>query len=381
MNDLFKTIESLNEEYLQFLIDICSIESPTECKAGVDSVGEYIEEKARKKGWLTERERQEISGDVWCITMNADAEGAPVCLSGHMDTVHPVGSFGYPCVRMDSENIYGPGVCDCKGGIAAAFMAMDALERCGFSSRPIKLILQSDEENGSRNSAKATVRYMAKKAEGCAAFLNAEPGNSDGHSVSSKGICKFRFDITGKAAHSCACNEGASAICEAAHKIIRLEQFKNADHILCNCGLISGGSAENTVPEKCTFTADFRYTTPEQYDEILTAVNEVSSVSHVEGTSCTYTLASSRCAMAETEKNLELFEKVGSIYAKLGLGKMEKCEASGASDAADLTQMGIPCLDGFGLIGGNIHRLSEFARLDSLITAAKRMASVAWCIE
>lgn len=33
---LFQTIESLNEEYLQFLTDICNIESPTEYKEGVD---------------------------------------------------------------------------------------------------------------------------------------------------------------------------------------------------------------------------------------------------------------------------------------------------------------------------------------------------------
>ena len=77
--------------------------------------------------------------------MNPDAKGKPVCLSGHMDTVHPVGSFGNPPVTFDDKNIYGPGVIDCKGGITASFMAMDALERCGFKRRPIKLILQGAE--------------------------------------------------------------------------------------------------------------------------------------------------------------------------------------------------------------------------------------------
>ena len=124
---LFQIIESLNDEYIKFLTDICTIESPTDHKEGVDRVGEYISYKANQKGWVVERQNQEISGDVVCITMNPHAKGAPVCFSGHMDTVHPIGSFGETPVRFDHEKIYGPGVVDCKGGIAASFMAMDAL--------------------------------------------------------------------------------------------------------------------------------------------------------------------------------------------------------------------------------------------------------------
>ena len=50
--------------------------------------------------------------------------------------------------------MYGPGVMDCKGGIVAAIMAMEALEKCGFTERPVQLLLQSDEENGSATSNK-----------------------------------------------------------------------------------------------------------------------------------------------------------------------------------------------------------------------------------
>ena len=73
--------------------------------------------------------------------MNPNAQGAPVCFSGHMDTVHPLGSFGEVPVHRDDRKIYGPGVIDCKGGVAASFMTMDALEKCGFNERPVKLIL------------------------------------------------------------------------------------------------------------------------------------------------------------------------------------------------------------------------------------------------
>lgn len=378
---LFHTIESLNDEYIKFLTEICTIESPTDYKEGVDRVGKYFAEKATENGWLVEIQKQKISGDALCITMNTEAKGAPVCFSGHMDTVHPVGSFGEIPVHCDEEKIYGPGVIDCKGGLVAAFMAMDALEKCGFKDRPIKLILQSDEENGSRNSKKTTVQYMFEKAKGCIAFLNTEPGRRNGHIISMKGICKFKFEIMGKAAHSCSCYLGASAICEAAQKIIRLEQYKDKDSITCNCGLIEGGSAENTVAEKCSFTADFRFRTQEQGKEIMRIVEEISSTSFVEGTTCDVVLSSSRCAMMKTQDNIELFEKVRKIYLENGLDDIEMIESLGGADSSDLTQMGIPCLESFGTIGGEMHKRSEFAYLDSLVLSAKRLASVAYCIE
>lgn len=379
--NLFETIDSLKDEYINFLTDICNIESPTEYKEGVDSVGKYFIEKATQKGWSVAVQKQDISGDCICIIMNPDADGAPVCFSGHMDTVHPVGSFGEVPVRIDDEKIYGPGVIDCKGGLAASFMAMDALEKCGFDKRPVKLILQSDEENGSRNSNKTTVDYMAECAKGCIAFLNTEPYAEGGLVITRKGIHKYRFEITGKSAHSCRCSAGVSAICEAAQKIIRLEKYKDSNSITCNCGLISGGTAENTVPEKCTFTADFRFNTEEQRKEIEKFVKEIAETSFVEGSSCILTLASFRCAMDETEENLELFDKIKKIYSENEMPDIDLIYSFGASDTADLTQKKITCLDGFGTQGGCIHGLGEFAYIKSLTESAKRLASVAYCIE
>lgn len=379
--ELFRTIDLLNDKYIDFLTDICNIESPTDCKDGVDSVGKYFADKATERGWRVDIQKQIISGDAVCITMNENAKGAPICFSGHMDTVHPIGSFGDNPVWCDGDKIYGPGVVDCKGGLAAAFMAMVALEMCGFNKRPVKLILQSDEENGSRNSKKTTVQYMYKKAKGCIAFLNTEIGARNGHIISLKGICKYRFEITGKPAHSAICYTGSSAVCEAAQKIIRLEQYKDAQGITCNCGLIQGGTAENIVPDKCTFTADFRFNTDEEKKRVMEIAEEIASTTFVEGTTCKFVLVSERFAMPKTDKSIELFEKVRRIYLDNGLGDVGMIEFWGATDVADLSHMGITCLDGFGTIGGGLHKLDEYAYIDSLALAAKRLASVAYCIE
>ncbi len=195
--ELFEKIEELKELYLNILEDVCNIESPTDFKKGVDAVGAYFLDIAKRHNWQTEIFKQEISGDVVCLTLNPDAKGEPVCVSGHMDTVHPVGSFGRPAVRRDAENMYGPGVMDCKGGIVAAVMAMDALEKSGFTSRPVHLLLQSDEENGSGTSNKETIKYICKKAENSIAFLNLEGMQGDTAVLDIGGQGLFAFSVAG----------------------------------------------------------------------------------------------------------------------------------------------------------------------------------------
>ncbi len=377
---LFKEIDRLYNEYIQFWVDICNIESPTDNKAGVDECGRYFIEKAKAHNWSIDIHKEKISGDCICITMNEGINAAPIVFSAHLDTVHPLGSFGSPATRCDSENIYGPGVLDCKGGAVASFLAMHALESCGFSARPVKLILQSDEENGSRTSSKETVKYMCEQSKDAIAFLNAEGYNPGFATIIRKGIKKYTFEITGKACHSSFCYNGASAIREAAYKIIELEKLKDSKGLTCNCGLINGGSAENTVPEKCRFTTDIRFSTEEDAKEAARLIDDLTRKSFVEGTTCTAKLASFRVPMEPKPANYDLLEKINAIYKENGLPVLAVKAANGGSDAADLSAFGVPCIDSLGTEGGNIHSLKEFSKLSSLAESAKRLASIAYCL-
>jgi glutamate carboxypeptidase len=378
---LLNEIENLENDYLNFLIDVCNIESPTDCKVGVDAVGKYFIDKAKEKGWDIEVFLQAVSGDAICITMNANATGKPVCISGHLDTVHPVGLFPKNPTVIKEDKICGPGVADCKGGCVAGFMAMDALEKIGFTDRPVKLILQSDEENGSRFSNKETVKFMAEKSKDCIAFLNSEPYSEGFITIERKGIKKYAFEITGKAVHSSICFTGASAITEASYKVIELEKFKDKEGITCNCGIISGGTAENTVPEKCTITADFRYKTVEQGKFIDEFVVELAKKSFIDGTSTIPVLKSWRYPMEKTQKNQELVEKINKIYKKAGMIELTPKLGLGGADSADMTVVGIPTVDCMGTEGKYIHNVNEFIYKKSLVQSAKRLAVVAYSID
>jgi glutamate carboxypeptidase len=376
--EIFNTIDSLNETYVKIWEDVCNIESPTKLKAGVDKCGEYFAEAARAKGWKVEYFRHNVSGDVVCITMNPDAKGTQISLSSHMDTVHPVGCFGSPAVRIEGDKIYGPGVCDCKGGIAASLLAMEALQKCGYSACPIKLILQSDEEVGSKLSNLETVRFMCDEAKGAAAFLNLEGHSAGKACIARKGIATFTFTVTGVEAHSANCaTKGANAIIEAAHKMIMLDKIKDDEGLTCNCAVIEGGTVVNTVPGKCIFKVNVRYATREQYEWISAYVREVAGTVHVEGCTCEVTETGSRIAMEYSERNVELLEKMNRAFADCGLPALVGEKRKGGSDAAYVTEAGIPCIDSLGVQGSNIHSIKEYAYISSLAESAKRIAAVA----
>jgi len=379
--DVFKKIDELNDTYLDVWEKACTIESPTNYKAGVDEVGRFFAGMAKERGWEVEYSRQDVSGDVVCITMNPNVDAAPLCVSGHIDTVHPVGSFGEIPVRRDGEKIYGPGVTDCKGGVVAGFYAMDALWQCGYNRRPVRLLLQTDEEVSSMQSGKSTINYICEKAKTAVAFLNLETHGVGKTCLTRKGVIKFRFHVEGRAGHSSRCvTEGANAVIDAAHKMIELDRLKDDDGITCNCAIVNGGTVANSIPGECTFTVDVRYANAEQYAWICRYVEELAATAHVPGCSCTYEVISERVSMEPNEKNLALLDAANKLLVENGLPELKAIKLRGGSDAADATAYGIPCLDSLGTRGGGSHTLHEFAYLESLAEAAKRVAAIAYGI-
>ena len=374
---LFFEIDSLNEKYIGCWEDICNIESPTSYKEGIDQCGRYVAEWGKKMGFLVSVFAQPKAGDVVTVTMNGDVDAAPITLSGHLDTVHPVGLFGTPPVHRDEEKIYGPGVVDCKGGVIAAMLAMEALKNSGFSARPVRLILQTDEENGSTVSQKATINHICESSKGSVAFLNLEGYNAGKAVIARKGIINYTLKITGKEAHSSKCaTEGANAIREAAYKIVEFEKLKDAEGLTCNCGVISGGSVPNTVAGYCEFKINIRFATAEQLEWVKQHVKKIADTVYVPGCTTELEVFSTRLAMEYEARNVQLLARINEIYEKNGLPVLVGEAGKGGSDAAEVTAAGIPCIDSLGVSGGGIHSVREWSDISSLAEAAKRVAVV-----
>ena len=81
--------------------------------------------------------------------------------------------------------------------------------------------------------------------------------------------------------------------------------------------------------------------------------------------------------MERSERNLQLLDAINAIYREQGLTQLKATKSSGGSDASYITEAGIPCIDSIGPRGGKMHSLDEFAYLDGLADAAKRLALAA----
>ena len=376
----FNTIDAFNAQFIKVLEDICNIESPTDYKLGVDAVGAYIIDFSHKQGFKTECFEQNIAGNVVCVTMNADSPKAPIVLSGHMDTVHKVGSFGTPAVRFENDKILGPGVCDCKGGIVAALLAMVSLKQCGYCDRPIMLLLQSDEESNSKQSDKATVKYICEKSKNAVAFLNMEPYSPGNACLLRKGIITYRFTVNGVAAHASKCaNEGLNAIEEAVGKILQIARLKDDDGVTCCCSLIYGGTVVNAVPDQCEFYVDARFASADQQKWLQEKMQEIADHEEIKGCKTNLSVVSMRPAMENSDKNYKLLECINNAFKTSGLPVLKAVKSNGGSDAAYISERGIPCVDSLGVSGENIHSHDEFAFVDSLAESAKRIAAIADC--
>ena len=379
-DQLLQKIDELNASYVKMWEEVCNIESPTNYKAGVDAVGEYFIRYAEERGWKVEVFEQERAGNVVTITMNADVDAAPIAYSGHMDTVHEVGSFGNPPTRVDYEadRIYGPGVTDCKGGIIVGFLAMDALWQIGYRARPVKMYLQSDEEGGGKYSGDATIYHICEKAQGSAAFFNLEPGSPTSVCIARKGIATFEFTVRGKEAHAAGCaTNGANAICEAAYKIIELEKFKDPKGLTCCCAVINGGTKHNIVPGECKFSANVRFATMAELEAFTARAKELCEDIKIPGCTCEFVLPRVRPAMELCERNVALLDKINAIWKDCGYSELPGIFGAGGTDAAFASQAGIPSIDSVGNFGGKVHTVDEFGILSSLAVQAKRLGLAA----
>ncbi len=378
---LFSEIDNLEEKYINFWENICSIESPTNYKEGLDEVGLYIADNALKLGLEVEIIKQENAGNIVKVTLNNNSDEKPIMISAHIDTVHPVGSFGNPPVKIKDGIIYGPGVADDKGGATAALYAMHGLKNSGYNKRNVVFIAQTDEEVSSVLSNHKTINYICNEAKKCEAFINCESFHKGEAILRRKGIARYRFYIEGKIAHSARCYSGSSALLEASHKIIDIEKFKDKEGITCNCSLIKAGEVANSVPDKCEFTVDVRYLSSEQYEYIEKVLKEIALKSYIGNTECKIVCQSKRPAMELNDKNLAFLDKINKIYKSNGMTELKVGTSFGGSDAANVSAFGVTTIDSIGCEGGKIHSIDEFAYVCSLKESAKRISSIIYCYD
>jgi acetylornithine deacetylase len=181
------------------------------------------------------------AGPRWNIYAGIKGQTPDLVFSTHMDTVPPYIPFS-----EDAEFVYGRGVSDAKGIMAAQVAAAEALRAEGFH---VGMLFVSGEERDSAGAKEAN-----RNPKGSRFLINGEPTDNR-LALASKGALRAVFKASGKMAHSAYPELGDSAVhklVEVLGKLLKmpLPELEGIGPSTLNIGQIQGGHAPNVIADK-----------------------------------------------------------------------------------------------------------------------------------
>ncbi len=203
---------------------------------------------------------------------------------GHSDTVNYIdGWLTNPYdVTVKNDNIYGLGVCDMKGGIAAFLQALAEID-LNTLKRGIKVYITYDEE-----IAFSGIKDILKSHEEFPEYIIVGEPTDNQIITGCKGLLAVRIKTKGKKVHSSTPDKGESANLKMIKLLNELQNFyekeikveKNdnyeVNYTTMNIGLINGGNSINSVSDKCESFIDFRIAKEEHIEKIKQKIDELS---------------------------------------------------------------------------------------------------------
>ncbi|TKK26501.1 glutamate carboxypeptidase [Pseudomonas sp. CFBP13528] len=358
--------EQYKDQALKLLERLVNIDSGSGYEPGLTQVRDIAVDELKQLGFSIQLVPDKAANSSHVVATLKGTGKAKILLMAHMDTVFKEGSAAERPFHIKDGRAYGPGVMDDKGGIVAGIYALKVLKNQGFKDyAQITFLLDASEETGS-DAASELIRTTAK---GHDVTLNLEPGRpADGLVVWRKGSATAVVEVKGKAAHAGVAPElGRNAAMEVAHQILQLGKLGDEEKkTTINFTVLKAGDRTNVIPDQATAKADVRAALPEEFDRIEKDLARVSADKLIPETEVKTSLQRGLPPMPQTAESDKLVAIAQGIYGELG--KTLTIEGSGgAADASLSAGVGTPTLDGFGIVGGNIHTPEEYAEVESVV--------------
>ena len=207
--------------------------------------------------------------------LDGSGDGPPICFTGHIDVV-PLGKAAWShdpfAGERDGDRLFGRGVTDMKGALAAIVLAAQRIAALPERKAGLVLVLTAGEETHCEGAHHLAAQPGALGSAG--AVLVGEP-TANQPLVGHKGLVRYRIKTTGVTAHASMPEQGDNAILKIAEVVQRLERFDFgvAPHPVMgsptlNVGTITGGLNINSVPDEAEIGVDIRTIPGQTADEI-----------------------------------------------------------------------------------------------------------------
>jgi glutamate carboxypeptidase len=357
--ELLKYFQEKQSDILEFIRELCEIESPSYDEQGSKAVVARLEGFARRLKCVDAVQKIFLAGYGEHLLIKAFSQVAakPILLLGHTDTVHPRGSLKERPFRVEGDKVFAPGIFDMKSGAALMLETLRAFEMLNLTpARPIEILLSCDEEIGSP-TGRSIVEKAAKTAAYCLVLEPSAPGGRV--KTGRKGTGTFTLKAHGVPSHAgLEPQRGASAILEISKQIPLIHNLNDYERgTTANVCTIHGGTTTNVIPAEAECSIDVRFTAMSEAEKVENALRSLQPDD--ERVTLEVKGEINRPPLERTRDVVELFQKARAIAAEFDYN-LEETQVGGASDGNFVGALGVPVLDGLSVQGDGAHTFHEY---------------------
>jgi len=377
MREAVRLLRGRKEGMLAALRQFVECESPSADKTAVDRFGEMVAREWRRRGAAVRVIRQPERGNhvrAEIALPRGSRTSGQLLILGHLDTVYPVGTLRTMPFRVAGGRAFGPGTFDMKGGLVLALFAIDALREARL--KPAKRLVffwDSDEEIGSHTSRKL-IEAEARRSD---AVLVLEPslGPRGDLKTQRKGVGTAEIIVRGRAAHAgIDPAAGVNAVHELALQIERLMKMNDPSRgITVQATVISGGNASNVVPAEARAQVDVRCVRLADVVRVNRRLQAMKPI--LKGARIEVRGGINRPPLERTAGVKKLFAHAQTIAREMGI-ELGEGSTGGGSDGNFTAALGVPTLDGLGVVGDGAHALNEHLVIGKLAERAALIAGL-----
>jgi glutamate carboxypeptidase len=368
--------EDLKDEMILWLTELTNTETPSDRKPELDALADRLAHQFRSCGAQTQTVVSPEAGNHLLARWSGvgGAASRQVLILGHLDTVWGIGESRRRPATIENGKLFGPGALDMRGGLTLVLaLARYLADHPSELIRPMTVLLNSDEEIGSRTSRS----LIETEALGSQLALVVEPCLPGGAlKTFRKGVGHFKITAKGVAAHAGVdYSSGVSAIRELALQVEHLYSLSDPTRgTTVNVGTIHGGSRSNVVADRAEMEVDVRIRSLAEGERLASQIHGLKP--RLAGTRLKVVGGINRPPLERTEQIVRLFLRAKELAAELGM-KLEEGETGGGSDGSFTAALGVPTLDGLGPDGAGPHSLNEHVLVDSLVPRARLLTKLA----
>jgi glutamate carboxypeptidase len=225
-------------------------------------------------------------------------------------------------------------------------------------------------------SSRAWIEANARNSQRVFVFEPCRPGHR--FVLQRKGGGGYTILARGSSAHAGVEPEkGANAAVEIAHQVVAVQRFNDhaAAGTSANVTVIGGGEKTNIIPDEARASVDVRVARQSEVAPVEAFFKSLPANTHVPGVTVTVSGFVDRPPMEPDNRTMQLWKVIAEKAAGMGL-TIASIATGGCSDGNFSSALGVPTIDGMGLVGANAHREDEYVELGSIVPQIRLISSV-----